>query len=373
MTEPALNGLLGDPKEVAVERALAETRSGRPVIVTHGGESLLSVAAESIDTSLLEALRTLGRGDARLVLSPARLRLLGHNVLVPGSIEIEDYQAETLLDIVCQANAKLTIAIPRPASPAENAGLELIRLAYLLPAAVVIPIADKSRFAGVVSINADAIEHYRQHVLNAPRIVSRAPVPLEEVGETEFVVFRGGEGMRDQVAVIIGRPDPSRPVFVRIHSACLTGDLFSSLKCDCGDQLRGTVKRIAAADGGVVLYLDQEGRGNGIANKIRAYKLQHAGYDTFEADEILGFDLDQRRFDFAAAMLRQLGFDKVRLMTNNPEKVIAMREAGLNVVSSHRVIGRATSQNVSYLATKRDRAGHLLAADLNGEGKFDAD
>jgi len=132
-----------------------------------------------------------------------------------------------------------------------------------------------------------------------------------------------------QVAVVIGKPKPGEPVYARLHSACLTGDLFGSLKCDCGDQLRGTVKFMAENGGGLLLYLDQEGRGTGIANKIRAYRLQHAGYNTFEADGILGFDHDQRHFDFAADMLKQLGYTRIKLLTNNPFKVTSLQEAGL--------------------------------------------
>ena len=121
---------------------------------------------------------------------------------------------------------------------------------------------------------------------------------------------------------------------------------------------------MAELGGGVLLYLDQEGRGNGIANKIRAYRLQHAGYNTFDADEILGFDLDQRRFDFAAAMMKQLGYNRVRLLTNNPAKVLSLKEAGLDVVSTHRVGARSTSHNVGYLAAKRDLAGHMIEKEL---------
>jgi GTP cyclohydrolase II len=187
---------------------------------------------------------------------------------------------------------------------------------------------------------------------------------LEGAPTSEFVVFRGGEGLRDQVAIVVGKPDLSKPVSVRLHSACLTGDLFGSLKCDCGDQLRNTVRFMAEHEGGILLYLDQEGRGNGISNKIRAYKLQSQGYDTYDADEVLGFEADQRRFDFAAVMLKTLGAGKVRLMTNNPEKIAALAQAGLEVISDHRVLGRPTAENVSYLAAKRDRAGHYI--DLEG-------
>ena len=131
-----------------------------------------------------------------------------------------------------------------------------------------------------------------------------------------------------------------------------------------GDQLRETVRFMAQNEGGILLYLDQEGRGNGIANKIRAYKLQSQGYDTYDADEVLGFDADQRRFAFAAVMLQKLGVSAVRVLTNNPEKIGALAKAGLEVISDHRVLGRPTAENVSYLAAKRDRAGHY--SDLEG-------
>jgi len=167
------------------------------------------------------------------------------------------------------------------------------------------------------------------------------------------------------VAILIGQPDPGAPVWVRLHSACLTGDLFGSLKCDCGDQLRHTAQWMAANGGGVLLYLDQEGRGNGLSSKIRAYDLQAQGFDTYDADEVLGFDHDQRHFDFAAAMLKALGVSRVRLMTNNPVKIAALRDAGLDIVSDERVIGRRTDHNQGYLAAKRDRAGHLFEADVD--------
>jgi GTP cyclohydrolase II len=253
----------------------------------------------------------------------------------------------------------------RPIGPLDDEALELARLSLVLPAVVVVPLGAGIEIdPSLVRVSASAVREYRRAKALDLKIVSRAPVPLEGAPASEFVVFRGGEGLRDQVAVIIGKPDLSKPVTVRLHSACLTGDLFGSLKCDCGDQLRSTVRHMAQNEGGILLYLDQEGRGNGIANKIRAYKLQAQGYDTYDADEVLGFDADQRRFDFAAGMLKQLGATTVRVMTNNPEKLSALREAGLEVISDHRVLGRPTPENVSYLASKRDRAGHYI--DIEG-------
>jgi GTP cyclohydrolase II len=252
----------------------------------------------------------------------------------------------------------------RCAEPIDADALELSKLSLVLPAAVVVPVCRTIEIDPAIQrVTGEAIRTYREAQARELKLVSRAPVPLEGAPETEFVVFRGGEGMRDQVAIIVGKPDLTKPVAVRLHSACLTGDLFGSLKCDCGDQLRETVRWMAQNGGGILLYLDQEGRGNGIANKIRAYKLQSQGYDTYDADEVLGFDLDQRRFDFAAEMLRQLDIRHVRIMTNNPEKIAALRKAGLDVVSDQRVMGRATAENVRYLASKRDRAGHFIDFD----------
>ena len=170
--------------------------------------------------------------------------------------------------------------------------------------------------------------------------------------------------MRDQAAVIVGEPDLSGPVAVRLHSACLTGDLFGSLKCDCGDQLRMTARYMAEHEGGIILYLDQEGRGNGLASKIKAYRLQAEGLDTYDADEVLGFDHDQRGFAFAADMLKQLGVSQVRILTNNPAKTEALVAAGLEVVAEQRVLGRPTPQNVGYLAAKRDKGGHSFDDEL---------
>jgi GTP cyclohydrolase II len=153
-------------------------------------------------------------------------------------------------------------------------------------------------------------------------------------------------------------------VLVRVHSACLTGDLFGSLKCDCGDQLHGAMDRLASEGGGVLLYLDQEGRGIGIGNKMRAYALQQDGLDTIDADAALGFSADERSFKCAAAMLLTLGFRKIVLLTNNPEKVGALTRAGLDVVGRRPLFGCVTPQNRHYLQVKADRSHHALGALL---------
>jgi len=366
MGDDSVTRLMGDQREVFVERALSELRSGRPIILNVGPKQFLVHCAESVEDRDLHALAAIGASAPNLVLSQPRLRSLGLDSGEAGIVPLEGMDAAEIQELIVRVGAHLNGHAPRPASEPENIALELVRLALLIPAAIVVELPrEQAGQSFALQIDPASLEHYRQNVVNAPRIVSRAPVPLDGPGETEFVVFRGGEGMRDQVAVLIGNPPTDEPVYARLHSACLTGDLFASLKCDCGDQLRGSAKFMAENGGGVILYLDQEGRGNGIANKIRAYRLQHGGYSTYDADEILGFGLDQRGFAFAAAMLKQLGFRSIRLLTNNPVKVEALAEAGLNVVSSHRARARLNLHNTAYLAAKRDRAGHLIEDDLD--------
>ncbi|MDR1827822.1 MAG: GTP cyclohydrolase II RibA [Methylobacteriaceae bacterium] len=345
-----------------VERAIADFRGGYPVVLEEGGEAFLVQSIENLPDAYRSALEKLAGGAAHLVLSSARLRKLNITHTDIGCIPLKELDIPTIERLALTPDARLDGPLQAPVW-ADRVALELARLSLVLPAVIVIPLKRGAEVdPDMTRVPAEAVRRYRKWRVRRIAPVSRAFVPLEGALQTEFVVFRGGEGLRDQVAVIVGTPDLSRPVLTRLHSACLTGDLFGSLKCDCGDQLRSTVRFMAEHNGGILLYLDQEGRGNGIANKIRAYRLQAQGYDTFDADEIIGFDQDQRHFDFAVEMLRQLGVTQVRLMTNNPRKIAALREAGMNVVSDQRVTGRPTPQNAGYLRTKRDRAGHLLEA-----------
>ncbi|MDI4664078.1 GTP cyclohydrolase II RibA [Xanthobacter autotrophicus] len=347
--------------ELAVERALCEVRAGRAVRIAAEGATALVIGAEAFDAGAATALAAAGASDARLVLPAPRLLKMGAPRAQSGTVALPSLDAERVAALALRPDARVDAPVA-PAGSADLAALELLGLALVLPAAVVSAVPAEAG-PGLLVVDAADVMAYRAAQVARLAIVGRAPVPLEGAPETEFVVFRGGEGLRDQVAIVVGRPDLAAPVAVRLHSACLTGDLFGSLKCDCGDQLRDTVHRMAEGEGGILLYLDQEGRGNGISNKMRAYALQAQGYDTYDADAALGFDLDQRRFDFAAEMLRQLGVKAVRVFTNNPQKIAALKAAGLDVVSDQRVLGRPTAENVRYLASKRDRAGHYIDFD----------
>ena len=350
--------------QLATERAIAEFRAGRPVVIETAQAALLAAPVEGLDSAGVIALAGLAGGRARLVLSGPRLHRLGAPDRAAAGLVLPRPELTRIARLAIDDGAILD-GEPLPLVAGEEAGLRLAHLAALLPALVVAPLeAGALADAPIARVSSEAVAAYPLQRRAALHIVSRAKVPLEGAPHSEFVIFRGGEGLRDQAAVIVGDPDMSEPVAVRLHSACLTGDLFGSLKCDCGDQLRMTARAMAENGGGVILYLDQEGRGNGLASKIKAYRLQAEGFDTYDADEVLGFDHDQRGFGFAADMLKQLGVSRVKIHTNNPNKIAALEAAGLEVVAQERVIGRSTPQNVGYLAAKRDRAGHSIDAEL---------
>jgi GTP cyclohydrolase II len=348
---------LGDARQIAVERALAEFRAARPVAIRSAMKTVLAFPVEELDETDMAFLQQKDR-HPRLIVPGEKLNVAGGWIRSPATVRLKPFTLEKLEAYLAHHEKAYGAAVT---DLPEAAALALANLAQLLPAVIVVDASVNTILAlPVLAVEAGDVFAFRDRAAKSLKVVSRAFVPLEGAGRCEFVVFRGGDGFRDQIAILVSDPSPSRPVLARIHSACLTGDLFGSLKCDCGEQLRGAVKAMAEQGGGVVLYLDQEGRGNGIANKMRAYRLQDQGFDTYDADEMLGFGQDQRRFDFAGEMLKQLGFASVRLMTNNPRKIEALREAGLEVVSTHRVLTRPTAHNEKYLAAKRDKGGHLL-------------
>jgi GTP cyclohydrolase II len=256
--------------------------------------------------------------------------------------------------------------------PPESAAaaVRLAKLAGLLPAALLFPIPDKAhekiQIEGALSeVLASDILGFESRAAQSLQLVVRASVPLEGAEESELAAFRPSDGGPEHYAVIIGAKRapalaPPGPVLTRLHSECFTGDLLGSLKCDCGDQLRGAVQTIAKAGGGVLLYLAQEGRGIGLMNKLRAYRLQDEGFDTMQANQRLGFEADERLYDIAARILQLLGYSKVRLLTNNPDKVRALQTAGIEVVERVPHSFPDNEHNRDYLRVKAEKGGHLL-------------
>ncbi len=308
-----LNTLAAAP-QVAIERAAGELRAGRPILIESSAGLQIAAALDGVSPSVFAALRELG---GVLVLSERRALALGLNGDHSISVSLEELTPESALALATGIQSELGEWLAGDAT--AFAAIGLCKHALLLPAAFIAPVA-KDAPANLVQVKLAELTSPPADRNYDLEIVSEAEVPLTGNVQTRFVVLRGGPAPRDQVAIIVGKPDSTKPVPVRMHSACLTGDLFGSLRCDCGDQLRNAVARLNAAGGGVLLYLDQEGRGIGIGNKMRAYALQDEGFDTIDADRLLGFGADERRYDYAAAMLNTLGFCRIVLLTNNPAR-----------------------------------------------------
>ncbi|MEE8394027.1 MAG: GTP cyclohydrolase II, partial [Rhodospirillales bacterium] len=283
------------------------------------------------------------------------------------------FSAESIRDLADPISDTETIPenlsqVPAAAFSSECAAVELAKLARLLPAAVTAKLSDPKAddLAGwsarhdLLLVDAGDIFQYERTAARTLRPVSEARVPLPGASNTRIIAFRPMDGGLEHLAIVIGEPRPGEAVLTRLHSECFTGDLLGSLRCDCGDQLQGAIKEISAAGSGVLLYLAQEGRGIGLVNKLRAYELQDRGFDTLDANEQLGFDADERVYLPAAQMLRHLGYQNVRLLTNNPAKVEALSACG--VVVSERVPHAFPSNkhNETYLRTKAGRGGHIF-------------
>ncbi len=354
--------LFGTSEQVGVGRGLAEYRAGRPVLIANG-ETLITLPVEGLDAARLAAFRMLCQPiPPRLVITASRARSLGIAATAPIALELTpDIDARTILALVGDAKATHDL-LPEPAGTAANAAIELVKLAQVLPAVLV---ADTSPARAatfdppIVTVEASAVARFRATATESLAIAGDAHVPLHSDVRTRFVVFRDQFG-DDPVAVIVGTPDFSRPVPVRIHSACLTGDVFGSRRCDCGDQLQLALTRLQEAGGGIILYLPQEGRGVGLANKMRTYKLQDGGLDTVDANTTLGFDDDEREYGVAVRMLQMLGCTRVVLLTNNPAKLDGLAKAGIEITGRLPLETPINADNRRYMTAKASRAGHQL-------------
>jgi GTP cyclohydrolase II len=359
-------------------------RRGAPVLVRAGaaGQSVVAVAAETVNAATLAGLAA-RFGAAQLLLTHARAATLKIRLYTPEIVSIPLPPGTGVEAIRALADPTRDLGHPlqgpfaasRDALPeAAPASVRLAKLAELLPAAVVFPVADALReglvleglvLEGVSAVDAADIAAFQERAAQTLQMVTRARVPLEGAPEAELAAFRPADGGQEHYAVLIGAKDgmalaPPGPVLTRLHSECFTGDFLGSLKCDCGDQLRGAVKTIAASGGGVLLYLAQEGRGIGLMNKLRAYRLQDEGFDTMEANTRLGFAEDERLYTVAARMLALLGYRSVRLLTNNPDKVRALEAAGIAVVERVPHAFPDNPHNRDYLRVKAEKGGHLL-------------
>jgi GTP cyclohydrolase II len=341
-----------------IARATAALQAGRPVRV--GDATVLSV--ETASAAMLELIDP--DGNAPMLISGPRAMALGlanereaaspdHPVEVRHCDWLDRDAARALADPALDFDRApigplQSIAVERP--DCARAALTLARLAGLLPALWLVDA--EAEFV------IDSSEIEAATTSPVATIVARAKLPVDGLPPSQMVVFRDPASGEEHVALVIGAFG-GKPALIRLHSECLTGDVFGSLKCDCGPQLKEALRILGNEGGGVLIYLRQEGRGIGLANKLRAYALQDRGLDTVDANRRLGFADDERNYAMAAAILRALGIDRVRLLTNNPAKIAGLSQEGIEVVERVAHHMPTNPHNADYLATKRKKSGHL--------------
>ncbi|WIV50649.1 GTP cyclohydrolase II [Marivivens sp. LCG002] len=345
-------------------RARADLRMGVPIVFAEGA---LVFAAETLDAARLADLRSLGSAD--LVITNWRaetLKVAAYDgdlarIKLPPDVSLSWVRGIADPSDDLRNPLKGPLKAERGGNCAlHRAAIHIAKAARLLPSALVLLLSDPERFAqsnDLTLLSASAIDTERLSPME-PIIAARLPLEVSEAGRLH--IFRPDDGAEEHYAIEIGRPNRDAPVLSRLHSACFTGDLLGSLKCDCGPQLRGALAQMGEEGNGVLLYLNQEGRGIGLANKMRAYSLQEQGFDTVEANHRLGFEDDERDFRIGAEILRRMGFSSVRLLTNNPAKVARMEECGIKVTERVPLKVGENRHNHHYLATKAKKSGHLL-------------
>jgi len=359
------SGVFGSPDRVLVKRALAEFRSSRPVVFSsQTGKFHIALPVDGLDAARLRAFEHLcAPAKPKLIVTARRARNLGIETNDPVALALpQSGGAEAICSLVADANSDEQAEVDGPTDSNAVAAIELAKIAQRLPALLVAELDSPASALiepPLIVVPSDAVMKFGRADLHSLEIASEAKVPLQGGIASRFVVFRDSIG-GGSVAVIVGEPDLSKPVPVRLHSACLTGDVFGSSRCDCGDQLRLATKRLNEEGGGIILYLEQEGRGLGLANKMRAYALQDEGLDTVDANTTLGFDDDERDYGIAAHMLQKLGCTRVYLMTNNPAKLDGLSGLGIEVVGRKPLHAPINAHNRRYMTAKAMRAGHKL-------------
>ena len=356
----ASSALFGSRGQTGVSRGIGEFHGRRPVLITAAGEAILAVPVEGLDGQrLAEFVALCGPVVPQLIITERRALALGLDASTPMALPLSaGDDANAILALVTDATAdRVPAAVP--ASLAGAAAIQLVKISQGLPAVLAADVAGRAVACeeNIVRVEADAVARFADDAIFSLIVASEASVPLSSGTPTRFVVFRDAMG-GSPVAIIVGKPDFADAVPVRLHSACLTGDVFGSRRCDCGDQLRLALARLEDLGGGVILYLAQEGRGLGLANKMRTYRLQDDGLDTFDANTTLGFDDDERDYGIAARMLRMLDCTRIVLLTNNPAKLDGLTSAGIEIAGRMPLEAPVNADNRRYMIAKAMRSGH---------------
>ncbi|MBH67188.1 MAG: GTP cyclohydrolase II [Rhodospirillaceae bacterium] len=374
------------PAQTSVERAIGDLRRGAIIMLVDSTKRTAAIvqAAELATTNGLDLIAQIAGSQPSLVITNHRSAAIKLNrdptAIVSISIPPDNgadfvqrlsnpvFEHEKNADQISHPNLTDLSIVPEPSDGIASKAIQLIKFSRLLPSIIFsrIPpslldrLAASAKENGLLLVDTESINIFPQ--LRAQRLVraTSARVPLADAENAELIAFRPIDGGEEHVAILIGQPDITKPVLVRLHSQCLTGDLLGSLRCDCGDQLRGAIKTIANHGSGVLVYLAQEGRDIGLVNKLRAYNLQDLGSDTADANNQMGFEVDERIYAPAGEILKQLGVQSVKLLTNNPDKVAQLASTGIVVVERVAHVFPSNPHNARYLKTKADKTGHLF-------------
>ncbi len=400
---------------ISIEEAIKEIRAGNMVILVDDedreNEGDLTIAAEKVTPEAINFMATYGRGLVCLSMTGEKVDALDLPLMVDNNtsqfktgftISIEARSGVTTGISAADRATTILTAVADDAKPGDLArpghifplrarkggvivrtgqtegSVDLARLAGLRPAGVICEIMDDDgtmarmpsleKFSekhgiGICTI-ADLIE-YRMRTESFVRRAVETSVPTNHAGEFKVIVYENDLDDYQHIALVKGEIDADNPILVRVHSECMTGDIFGSLRCDCGDQLHSAMKMMDKEGSGVLLYVRQEGRGIGLVNKLKAYVLQDEGFDTVEANKELGFKPDMRNYGIGAQALVDLGVRKMRLITNNPKKMIGLEGYGLSIVEQVPIEVEPNKYNKGYLECKKLKMGHLLNIDAN--------
>lgn len=316
---------------------------------------------QAIGACPIEGLTNTLPGQRHLLLTGARARSLGLAAKDTRAVQI-DAEKLTLAQLQALADPLSDVAVPEvkctAATPSQEMLLTLAKYASLLPAMLTVEGTALPQDWVRVSLS-DVKEYWSAPALDIVPL-AKAQLPIEGAEQATLICLRERYGTSVHLAMVFGDIAKDSAPLTRVHSSCITGDILGSLRCDCGDQLKLALQQISTAGSGILLYLHQEGRGIGIANKLRAYQLQERGVDTYEANLMLGFDEDERDFSMAAAILKTLAVKQVRLLTNNPQKIKAVEKTGISVTERVPLIAKSGKHNQGYLDAKAKKSGHLF-------------